>query len=64
MVTVGIGFTVMVKVAGAPVQLLVFGITVMRPLMGAAVALVAVNEGRLPVPLPLRPMAILPFVQL
>lgn len=65
--TVGTGFTVMVKVCGVPVQvpppLVYVGVTVIVPVIGAAVVLVAVKF-RLPVPLAAKPMAVLLLVQL
>jgi len=65
--TFGVGFTVMVNVVEAPVQVVApfvnEGVTVMVPLMGARPVLVAVNEAMLPVPLAARPIAVLEFVQ-
>jgi len=52
----------MVKVVGVPVQAFADGVTVMVAVMGEVVALVAVNEGILPEPLAVRPMAVLLFV--
>ena len=66
-VTVALGFTVMVKVDGAPAQLtppLVYvGDTVMVAVTGAVVAFAAVKLGRLPVPLAAKPMEVVLFVQ-
>ena len=65
--TVGIGFTVMVKVVGVPVQvtpaLVNRGIAVMLAVTGAVVALVAVNDPILPVPLAASPIVVLSLVQ-
>jgi hypothetical protein len=58
----------MVNVFAGPVQvtppITYSGVTVMVPTIGAAVLLVAVNEGILPEPLAAKPMAVLLFVQL
>ena len=54
--TVGAGLTVIVKVRGAPTQLLAVGVTVIVAITGTAPALVAVNEGMLPVPLAASPI--------
>ena len=66
--TVGVGFTVMVNVCAAPVQVrpaLVYeGVTVMVAVTGVVPVLVAVNEAMLPLPLAARPMPVLLFVQL
>ena len=66
--TVGVGFTVMVKFCGVPVQVapaLVYdGVTVMVAVMAVVPALVAVKLGMLPLPLAPRPMAVLLFDQL
>ena len=63
--TVGVGFTVIVNVMGVPVQTPpVVGVTVIVEVMGVVPALVAVNEPMLPLPLPVRPMPVLLFVQL
>ena len=62
--TVGMGFTVMVKVSGVPVQPLAVGVTVMVALMGALVVLVAVKAAIFPDPLAASPMAVLSLVQL
>ena len=64
LVTVGVGLTVMVKVDGTPGQPVDVGVTVIVPVIGAFVALVAVNEAISPVPLAAKPMAVLVFVQL
>ena len=55
----GVGFTVMVKLTGVPLQLtpLVYtGVTVIVAVTGVLVALVAVKLAMLPVPLAARPM--------
>ena len=63
--TDGVGFTVMVKLTAAPAQAPGDdGVTVMVADMGAAVLLVAVKPGILPVPAAARPIAVLLFVQL
>ena len=59
--TVGIGFTVITKVIGVPEHVspafVALGVTVMLPEIGAALLLVARNDGRFPVaPIP-KPMA-------
>ena len=63
-VTVGVGFTVMVKVCGVPVHGPNTGVTVIVAVIGRAVALVAVNDAILPLPLAASPIAVLLFVQL
>jgi hypothetical protein len=63
--TDGVGFTVIVKLTAVPVQPpAVDGVTVMVAVIGAAVALVAVKPGILPVPAAARPIAVLLLVQL
>jgi hypothetical protein len=62
--TDGVGFTVMVKVTGVPLQPAADGVTVIVAVIGAAVALVAVKAAILPVPDAARPIAVLLFVQL
>ena len=63
--TVGVGFTVMVKLTGKlPPQPFADGVTVMVAVMGALVALVATKLAMLPVPDAARPMAVLLLVQL
>ena len=62
--TVGVGFTVMVKVTGVPGQPLTTGVTVTVEDIGAVPALVAVNGAILPVPDAPRPTAVLLLVQL
>lgn len=58
--TVGIGFTVMVKVVKVPVQVVPepvnVGVTVMVAVTGALVVLETANKGILPVPAIPRPM--------
>ena len=67
-VTVGIGFTVMVKVLEGPVQvtpaLVKLGVTTMVATTGNAVALIAVKLAILPVPLAANPIEGLELVQL
>jgi hypothetical protein len=64
--TVGVGFTVMVKVLGVPGQevppLVITGVTVMVAVIGAIVKLLAVNE-MFPVPLAANPIEGSLFVQ-
>jgi hypothetical protein len=50
-------------VAGVPVHPLAEGVMVMDAVIGAELALVAVNDGMFPDPLAARPMAVLLFVQ-
>ena len=57
--TFGIGVTVIVNVAGAPVD----GVTVIVAVTGAAVGLMAVKGAIFPVPLAPSPIAVLLFVQ-
>ena len=65
LVTVGVGFTVMVKVVGTPGQPPVdAGVTFMVPLIGALVVLAAVKAEISPLPLAAKPIAGLLFVQL
>lgn len=54
--TVAVGYTVMVKDEGIPVHPFAAGVTVMVAITGAVPELVAVNTGRLPVPLASRPI--------
>jgi hypothetical protein len=61
--TVGVGFTVMVKVTGVPVHPFAAGVTVTVAVTGAEVVLAAVNEAILPVPLAARPMDVVLLVQ-
>jgi len=62
--TVAVGFTVIVKLIGTPVQPAALGVTVIVAVIGADVALVAVKLAILPVPLAANPIAVLLFVQL
>ncbi len=63
--TVGIGFTVIVKVWAVPLQLPTDGVTVMVAVIGELVVFVAEKEEiLLPVPELANPMAVLLFVQL
>ena len=65
-VTVGVGITVMVKVTGDPVQVVVSGVTVIVALIDVVVEVEvdAVNEAILPVPPAAdKPMPVLLFVQ-
>jgi hypothetical protein len=63
-VMAGTGFTVILKLSDEPAHPFADGVTVIVPLCGAFVALVAVNDGMDPVPLPPRPIPVLSFVQL
>ena len=67
-VTDGVGFTVIVNVTDAPVQvvppLVYVGVTVIVAVTGAVVALVAVKLAILPVPDAARPIVVLLLVQL
>lgn len=62
--TLGVGFTVIVKLTGVPPQPVDVGVTVMVAVIGAVVVLVATKLGILPVPLAASPMAVLLLVQL
>jgi hypothetical protein len=62
--TLGVGFTVMVNVAGMPVQLAADGVTVIVAVIGALVKLIAVKDAILPVPLAPKPIDVFVFVQL
>lgn len=65
--TTGVGATVIVKISGVPVQvtpLVYAGVTVIVAVTGVVPVLVAVNDGRLPVPLAARPIDGVLFVQL
>ena len=61
---VGVGFTVIVKFCGVPVQPFKVGVTVMVAVTGEAVAFVAVNTAMFPVPLAPSPIDVVLFVQL
>ncbi len=60
--TRGDALTVIVKVDGVPAQPAKLGVTVIVPLIGSAVGLVAMNDPMLPVPDAARPIAVLLFV--
>lgn len=62
-VATGLGFTVIVKVKGAPTHPLSVGVTEMELDIAEAVAFVAVNEGRFPVPDAPNPIAVFELVQ-
>ena len=62
--TVGVGFTVIVKLCEGPVQVLVDGVTVMVAVTAAVPRLIAVNEAMFPEPEAARPMPGVVFVQL
>ena len=61
--TVGIGFTVMVNVIGVPLQAFALGVTVIVPDIGLLPAMVATNEGILPVLPKPKPMAVFELAQ-
>ena len=61
---IGVGFTVIIKLVGAPEQLLADGVTVIVEVIAEVVPLVAVKEAILPLPLALRPIEEALFVQL
>ena len=63
-VTVGVGFTVIVKVLVEPEHDPLTGVTVIVLVIGDAIAFVAVNAAILPVPLAPKPIAVLEFDQL
>ena len=62
-VTIGVGFTVIVKIDAVPAQPLTVGVTVIVAVMGAVLVLVAVKLGMLPVSLAANPIVGLVFVQ-
>lgn len=68
MFTVGIGLTVIVKVTGSPLQIILpmvaVGVTVIVAVKGDVPAFVATKDGISPVPLAANPMDVLLFVQL
>ena len=68
MLTVGMGFTVMLKEAALPVhvrpELVNVGVTVITAVTGAEVVLVTVNEEILPVPAVARPTEVFELTQL
>ena len=64
LVTVGVGLTVIVNETEVPVQPLAVGVTVIVPVIGAVVVLVAVNGLIFPLPLAPKPIAVLVLVQL
>ena len=53
---------VIVNVFGVPVHPFAVGVTLIVAVIGKVVALVAVNEGIFPVPLAVRPIAVVLFV--
>lgn len=60
----GVGFTVIVKLTGVPVQVPSAGVTVMVATTGAVPVFTALNEAILPVPLAAKPTDGVLFVQL
>jgi len=61
--TLGVGFTMMVNVSGAPVQLFADGVTVMVADTAVIPVLVAVNEAIFPFPVAANPIDEVLFVQ-
>ena len=61
--TVGVGLTVMVKVVDAPVQPFAEGVTVIVEIITVEPVLITVKAGILPVPLAVKPMLGVLFVQ-
>jgi len=59
----GVGFTVMVDVSAAPVQLLADGVTMRVAVTGAVPVLIAVNGAMLPLPVAVSPIEVVLFVQ-
>ena len=68
MLTVGMGFTVMLKETALPVHvrpaLVKVGVIVIPAVTGSVVVLVTVNEEIFPVPLAVRPMEVFELTQL
>jgi len=62
-VTVDVGLIVIVKETARPVQLLAVGVTVIVAVIGIVSVLVAVNEGKSPVPFAPSPIDVLLLVQ-
>ena len=62
--TVGVGFTVIVKLCGLPLQPLATGVTVIVPVVATVPLFKAVNEAIVPVPVVASPILPLLFVQL
>ena len=62
--TEGVGFTVMLNVLDGPGQVSAVGVTVIVAVTGDDVTLTAVNEAMSPVPLAVRPIDVVLFVQL
>jgi hypothetical protein len=62
-VAIGLGFIVIVNVKGVPVQPLNVGVTEIVLVMAEAVAFVAVNNGRFPIPDAPSPIAVFELVQ-
>ena len=60
----GNGLTVIINVSGVPGTLLIYGVTVIVAIAGMVPVLVAVNDGRFPVPLAPNPIDVLLLVQL
>lgn len=61
--TVGVGFTIILKLESGPIQPLAVGVTVTVAVLAVVPVLVAVNERMSPVPLPDKPMDVLSFTQ-
>jgi hypothetical protein len=62
-VTTGVGFTVIVKETGAPMQPFAVGVTVIVAILTVEVVFDAVNEGIHPLPFAPSPIDVLLFVQ-
>lgn len=63
-VTSGVGFTVIVKSLAAPIHPFANGATVISACTGVLTGLSAVNDGIFPLPLAVKPMAVLLLIQL
>ena len=62
-VTVGVGFTMIVNVFTSPSQALAEGVTVIFAVTGVVPVLTALNVGIFPVPVPTNPMEVVLFDQ-
>lgn len=60
----GVGFTIILNDTGVPKQVLENGVTVIREEIGAVELLLALNDVIFPVPVAVKPIPILLFVQL
>jgi hypothetical protein len=61
--TVGVGFTVMVKLCGVPLHVAAAGVTTIVAVAVTEDVLVAVKAAILPVPVEARPIEVLLFIQ-